>query len=342
MEKIFESSISHLFQEDFFVIQLIEFSEIKDIVRFRQLSSLVRDAIEQENYALFLKLKNFLHIPYTYDSSELASQENIVSWIRSVAEALNEEPQSISPFAFYTDGGVDTNGSYYFLQNVWKKTGIWYWTIANSNVHVQSVLSKAVDMPSADNNPMNFLEDKKNKNKIRIPFENYIVDPKVDPFHILTDFQIHLRSGGYNAYVQTFAVFYSEQEIDNKKFQSLTKRFTKAIKSSDIPLLRLNVLNKEEDKDSGIKIYEFDVSKESNMERWFKSKSYDFYPLLWINVKQKYVNKTINYKIRQRVAAKYVSFKLIKSSNANVNSNIDLYNLGMKAIPLRLGTWETE
>mmetsp|Transcript_3353 Transcript_3353/g.3090 ORF Transcript_3353/g.3090 Transcript_3353/m.3090 type:complete len:123 (+) Transcript_3353:83-451(+) len=122
-------------------------------------------------------------------------------------------------------------------------------------------------MPSADNNPMNFLEDKKNKNKIRIPYENYIVDPKADPFHILTDFQIHLRSGGYNAYVQTFAVFYSEKEVDNKKFQSLTKRFTKAIKPTDIPLLRLGVFHKEDEKDSGIQIYEFDISNESSIER---------------------------------------------------------------------------
>lgn len=79
MEKIFEHSISHLFLEDFFVIQLIEFSDITDVVRYRQLSSSIKDAIEQENYALFLKLKNYLHIPYTYDSSELAAQENMIS-----------------------------------------------------------------------------------------------------------------------------------------------------------------------------------------------------------------------------------------------------------------------
>lgn len=342
MEKILDISINSLFQEDVFIVGLIEFWEIQEIVKYRQLSTYVKEAIDRENYALFQKLRDYLHIPYTFDSSDLASQENIINVFKYVIQALKEEPQSISPFAFYTDGGVDTNSNYYFLQNVWKKTGIWYWTVANSNVHVQTILSKSIDMPSADNNPMNFLEDAKNKNKIRIPFENYIVDPRDDPFHILTDFQIHLRSGGYNAYIQTFAVFYSEQEIDNSKFQALTKRFNKVVKSSDLPLLRLNTFHKEENKDAGIKIYEFDVSKTSSLERWFKTKSFGIYPLLWITVKQKYVNKTINYKIRQRVAAKYISFKLIKSSNSNSNSNIDLYNLGLKSIPVRLETSELD
>lgn len=60
------------------------------------------------------------------------------------------------------------------------------------------------------------------------------------------------------------------------------------------------------------------------------------YPLLWVYIKQKYVNTTINYRIRQKVAAKFVSLKLLKSSNASSSSNIDLYNLGLKAIPLNL------
>mmetsp|Transcript_10164 Transcript_10164/g.8969 ORF Transcript_10164/g.8969 Transcript_10164/m.8969 type:complete len:114 (+) Transcript_10164:447-788(+) len=113
---------------------------------------------------------------------------------------------------------------------------------------------------------MNFLESKKSKLKIRIPLEDYLVDEE-DVFQILSNFQIHLRSGGYNAYIQSFAVFYSEQEIDNTKFNNLTKRFNKIEKSSDLPLSKLKILNKEEDKEAGIKIVEFDVSKRENIEK---------------------------------------------------------------------------
>ena len=60
------------------------------------------------------------------------------------------------------------------------------------------------------------------------------------------------------------------------------------------------------------------------------------FPLLWVNIKQKYVNTTINYKIRQNVAAKFLSVKLIKGSNASATSNIDVYNFGIKAVPLDL------
>jgi hypothetical protein len=65
-----------------------------------------------------------------------------------------------------------------------------------------------------------------------------------------------------------------------------------------------------------------------------KLKNPPVYPLLWVQIKQKYVNTTINYKLRQKVAAKFVSLKLLKSSNTNASSNIDVYNLGMKGIPL--------
>lgn len=149
-------------------------------------------------------------------------------------------------------------------------------------------------------------------------------------------FQIHLKSGGYNAYVQSFAVFYSECEIENSKFQSLTKRFTKIEKSNDLNMLRLKIKNKVEDKKCGVKVIEFDVSRTKNVERWLKARNPSIYPLLWVQIKQKYVNTTFEYRIRQKVAAKFISLKLLKSSNSSPSSNIDLYNLGLKAIPLHI------
>jgi hypothetical protein len=179
---------------------------------------------------------------------------------------MKSEPIEIFPFAYYTDGGVDTNSNYYFLQNLWKKTGICYCTTAHANVHVQSILSKTIDVPPADNNPMKFLESSKNKLKIRIPYEKYVTIDS-DMFHILKTFQIHLKSGGYNAYAQSFAVFYSECEIENDKFNSMTKRFTKALKYPDLNQLRLKIHHKDENKKSGVKVVEFDVSKTKNVER---------------------------------------------------------------------------
>lgn len=133
-------------------------------------------------------------------------------------------------------------------------------------MHVQSIISKTVDLPPSKNNPMNFLENPKDKMKIRIPYEKYVVDDS-DDFHLIKNFQVHLRSGGYNAFVRSFAVFYSECEVDNLKFQTMTKRFNKVVKSQDLSLLKLKIKNTEEDKKSGIKIVEFDLSKTKNIER---------------------------------------------------------------------------
>jgi hypothetical protein len=209
MEKICSTNLSDLFTQDFVLVEIIDCLDLQTLVKLKLLSKSVKEAIERENYFLFQKFREFLNIPTTFDSSDLPSKENIADIFKTVLAAIKSEPNGLSPFAFYTDGGVDTNSNYYFLQNLWKKTGICYCTIAHANVHVQSILSKTVDLPAADNNPMLFLENPKSKLKIRIPYENYTTADS-DLFHLLTHFQVHLRSGGYNAYVQSFAVFYSE------------------------------------------------------------------------------------------------------------------------------------
>lgn len=335
MEKICDTKISNFFNNDFILVEIILLLDLKTILSLKQLNKSVRKAIENENYALMTKLRAFINVPSTLFSSNILSQYSIEEIFQKVIAAVREEPVVVSPFAYFTDGGVDTNSNYYFLQNWWKKTTICYWTVAHANVHVQSILSKPVDFPATENNPMKFLESKKNKLRIRIPYEQYLVDNS-DMFYLLKNFQIHLRSGGYNAYVETFAVFYSEYEIDNVKFHALTKKFNKTLQMSDVSQLKLKIHNKEEDKKWGIKIVEFDVSKTKYIDRWFKVRNSPVFPLLWIHIKQKYVNTTINYKIRQNVAAKFISLKLIKSMNPSASSNIDMYNLGLKAVPLDL------
>lgn len=266
MEKICEYSFGDIFTNDFVLAELIQLLDLKTIIKLKLLSKKIRKAVENENYALFQKLREFLKLPTTFDTSDIASNRNIESVFKMVLEAVKTPATSANPFAFYTDGGVDTNSNYYFLHNVWKKTGICYCTVAHENVHVQSILSKSVELPAEENQPMKFTESKKNKLKLRIPYENYLTS-KVDQFHILKQFQIHLRTGGYNAYIKSFAVFYSEKEVDNLKFTIMTKRFSKIKESSDIPSLKLKVHNKEVDTKNGIKIIEFDLSDHKTIER---------------------------------------------------------------------------
>lgn len=324
-----------ILMQEFVISEIITFLDMKTLfLKAVWLSKATRSAITWENYTLFSKLRDFLHIPTTFDCTDLPAFCDISEIFKNVLKSLTIDPEVLSPFAYFTDGGVDTNSNYYFLQNVWKKTNICYCTIAHDNVHVQSIISKKIEFPATKNNPMNFLEDPPKKMRIRIPFEEYVASPR-DPFHLITHFQVHLKSGGYNAFIKSFAVFYSEIEIDNFKFQSMTRRFMKVKSMHDlVHYLKLKVKHSEDDKKSGLKIVEFDLDKKKNIERWLRLKNPKFYPLLWVQVKQKYSNITVNYRLRQRVAAKFISLKLISSSNGSSSSNIDLYNLGLKGVPI--------
>lgn len=132
-------------------------------------------------------------------------------------------------------------------------------------MHVQSIL-KTVEIPPTKNNPMEYLIKPNDKLKIRIPYENY-VDESSYGFHLLKNFQIHLRSGGYNAYIRSFAVFYSEREVKNSKFTAMTKRFLKIKSFDDIEKSKLDVFCHEEDTKNGVEVVEFDLSNKSKVER---------------------------------------------------------------------------
>jgi len=79
MEKICQNNAREMLQQDFVVVQLINLLDIRSIIRIRQVNRGLMEAVDRENYSMFLKLKDYLHIPSTFDSSDLASKESILS-----------------------------------------------------------------------------------------------------------------------------------------------------------------------------------------------------------------------------------------------------------------------
>ena len=127
MEKIYQSEVSSIFKNEYIVAELVEWLDLKTLfTKIVLLCKTSKEAIERENYLLFQKFRDILHIPTTFDTSDLAARENIADMVKAVQEVIKQEAVLISPFAYYTDGGVDTNSNYYFLQHLWKKTGICY------------------------------------------------------------------------------------------------------------------------------------------------------------------------------------------------------------------------
>ena len=124
MEKICDTGIRNLFTNDFVVAEIMQLLDLKTLLSLKQLSKSVKIAIENENYLLFMRLRDYLNVPTTIYSSDLPSIYKVEDIFKNAIAATKKEAVSISPFAYFTDGGVDTNSNYYFLQNFWKKTGI--------------------------------------------------------------------------------------------------------------------------------------------------------------------------------------------------------------------------
>ena len=104
------------------------------------------------------------------------------------------------------------------MQNVWQKSDSLYSTISNSNITVASVLSRRVRFPEAELVPKNFIEPGTGDKVYRIPYEDYIVeeekeaDEAKESFKMPSDFTVHVRKSGFNAFVKSFALFFSESQ----------------------------------------------------------------------------------------------------------------------------------
>lgn len=125
MEKIYQPEVKNIFHNDFIVAEIIGFLSLKTLfTKIILISKDAKAAVENENYLLFQKYREILNIPTTFDTNDLAAKETIGDVIKAFQKVVKQEAVAISPFAYYTDGGVDTHSNYYFLQNMWKKTGI--------------------------------------------------------------------------------------------------------------------------------------------------------------------------------------------------------------------------
>ena len=124
MEKICGPNVGDLLLQDFVLVEIIQLLDLQTLIRLKLLNKVTKEAIERENYTMLQKIREFLNIPTTFDANDILSTKDVTEVFKYVLEAVKSEPVAITPFAFFTDGGVDNNTNYYFLQNVWKKTGI--------------------------------------------------------------------------------------------------------------------------------------------------------------------------------------------------------------------------
>lgn len=107
-------------------------------------------------------------------------------------------------------------------------------------------------------------------------------------------------------------MFFSESEVEHSKFNKSTRYFNtfKSISevkdNSKMPILNVDTTEK------GFTIIEFDLTKKAEMMRVMGIDKFVSVPLIYINIdKNLAYGKTLKYEFIQKVAAKYMSLKLI-------------------------------
>jgi hypothetical protein len=78
MEKICQTNMGDLLSEEFIVAEIIQFLDIKTLfTKLMLLNHKIKKSIEDENYLLFQKYRDFLNVPTTFDTSDVPYKKDI-------------------------------------------------------------------------------------------------------------------------------------------------------------------------------------------------------------------------------------------------------------------------
>ena len=129
-------------------------------------------------------------------------------------------------------------------------------------------------------------------------------------------------------------LFFSESEVDNKKFQKSTKYFEKFKNASDVKNSGLPILNVF-DEINGFTVIEFDLSRKNEIKKIMGIKDFVSVPLIYIFLnKHQLYGVMPSYRIIQNVAAKYMSMKLLCCSTNQFANQLDMFPCVLKGLNL--------
>ena len=86
-------------------------------------------------------------------------------------------------------------------------------------------MSRSAVLPEEDRKPVKFIIPNHADKVIRIPYEDYLVEEEKESFKVPKEFTVHVKGTGYNAFVRSFALFFSDKEVENGRFSKITRKF---------------------------------------------------------------------------------------------------------------------
>jgi len=343
-KKLSEKATFDIAMNDDYVFEtLLDYFSLNEIYLYiYPLNKSYEQRVEEANYLMFRKMADKLHITSTYLTSDLPAKRRIIDVYKETIEAVEENKvMDLKPHAFFTDSGLVGTNMWYSFHNIFETStsmysGYVFSSNKGANNHVQSYMC----VPGSYDNTFsqkykNEFEVSPGSKEIRVPYEKFPGDGSDPTFKIPKIFEINCRNQGYWYYVDNLALFFSEEEVDSSKFQKSTKYFDNfknvadVKDNSNLPILHVNTEEK------GMTVIEFDLSKKHEMMKTMGISKFVSMPLLYIHLdKNVTYGKTVKYEIKQNVAAKYMSMKLLCCTTYQSSNQLDMFPWALKGISL--------
>jgi len=330
-------------ENDYIFETLLSFFTFEEIYRIIvPLSKIYRNHVEDANYLLLTKLADKLNITSSFMTSDLPAHWSVVDIYKDAMRAVETGDMiNLKPNAFFTDSGLVGTNMWYSFHNIFETNTTMYYgyvfsSSKGSNNHVQCYLCVPGNYDNTFNQKLKTEFEKSPASKeICVPYDKYPSDGTAPTFKIPKIFEINCKNQGYSYYTDNLALFFSDTEVDNSKFNKSTKLFETFKSVSEVKNNSKLPIHSVYDAEKGLTVIEFDLSKKNEIMKAMGINKFVSIPLVYINIdKNLAYGKTLKYEFKQNVAAKYMSMKLICWSTYQTSSQLDMFPCALKGISL--------
>ena len=133
------------FPQECFAV-LLKYLNLGDIMlKVMSLSKGVRNSVITENYLIFKHFIRYFNLSQRLKRADIPAKINIMQLIHeNVMVSKTQKPENLMPFCFFTDGGCYNDDYYYFLHNIFSKTGVCYSTRTPKDANIMAYLGRRI------------------------------------------------------------------------------------------------------------------------------------------------------------------------------------------------------
>ena len=97
----------------------------------------IRNQLITQNYIIFKQFIRYFNLSRKLKRADIPAKTNIMQLVKAnILASSTQRIENLFPYCFYTDGGTYNDDYYYFLHNLFNKTGVCYSTKVPSDANV--------------------------------------------------------------------------------------------------------------------------------------------------------------------------------------------------------------